>query len=179
MASCLYPYRRPLRVGFVPAGQASAASPAFAVAVAVAAPAVVPLVAAVVATVALEPLAAAVPVVNALADPAHVSSVVVDAAAELHVVVAVAAELVLRRVRPVAVVVAQVALCVRLAVHLQHVLLVAVRSAVVVAPAPCAVVRVVYPLTHAAVEPVELAVEEQLVVARFAVRRVPVAHLSP
>ena len=143
------------------------------------------------------------PVAGALADPAHVASavvvaddrhaVLVDSAPVLihgaFVVVAAAAEqlrvvapdavvLVLRLFRP-AVVVAQVARRVQPAAHFAHVPLVAVRSAVVVAPAPCAVVRVVYPLTHAAVEPVELAVEEQLVVARFAVRRVPVAHLSP
>jgi len=153
-----------------------------------------------------EPLAAE-PVAGAPAAPAHVASavavagdrhvvpvdsvpvlirdafVVVAAAVEqLRVVALVAVGPVLRHVRLAAVVVAPVEPHVQLAVHSAHVLLAAVRSVVVVAVAPCDVVRVVYPLTHAAVEPVELAVEEQPVVetfAPFAVHHVPVAHLAP
>lgn len=142
------------------------------------------LVAVAVATVALEPLAAAAPVVNALADPAHVSSavavadeldvapvgfapvlihdafVVVAAAAEqLRVVVAVAAAvaLVLRHVRPAAVVVAQVLPHVQLALH-PHAPLDAVRSAVVVAVARRDAVRAAHwqrhGQCHVATEPV-------------------------
>ena len=185
----------------MPGDRASAVLPAFALASAVR---VIQPVAAVVARVAP---AAALAVAGALADPAHVAFavavvgdllavpvdcapvltrdafVVVAAAAEqLHVVALVSVVLVLRLVRPAVVVVAQVVLRVQLAVHLPHVPLVAVRSAVVAAPAPHDVVRVVYPLTHAAVEPVELAVEEQPVVETFAqlvVHHVPVAHLAP
>lgn len=171
-AFCLCLYRRPVQVGFVPVGQASAAaSPVFVVAVAA-------LVAAAVATVALEPLAAAAPVVNALADPAHVSSAVavadeldvapvgfapvlihvssvaVAAAAELHVVVAVAVALVLRRVRPAAVVVAPVLLAVQPELLLLHDPLDVARSAGVVAPARRVAVRAVHRLCHVATEPV-------------------------
>ena len=184
----------------MPGDRASAAFPAFALASAVRA--IQPVAAAV---VRVEPVAG-VPVAVALADPAHVASAVVvaddlhaalvdfapvlirdafvvgaAAAEQLRVVALVSVVLVLRLVRPAAVVVAQVELPVQPAAHLQHVPLVAVHSAVVAAVAPCAVVRVVYPLTHAVVEPVELvvlAVEEQLVVAPFVVHRVPLAHLA-
>ena len=153
--------------------------------------------------------AAVGPVAGALAEPAHVASavavadvlhaVLVDsepvlihdafvvvaaaAAGQLHVAVPVSVVLVLRLVRPVAVVVAQVAPHVQPAAHFAHVPLVAVRSAVVAAVvaavAPCDVVRGVYLLTHAAVEQIELAVEEQPVVAPSAVHRVHDAHLAP
>lgn len=121
-----------------------------------------------------------VPVDSVLA-PVHDAFVVAAAVAEqLHVVaaaVAAAAELVLRRVRPVAVVVAQVVQHVRLA-PLRD-LLDAARSAGDVAPAPCVVVRVAQWQRHAAVEQVEPAAEQLVVTfVPFAVHRVPVARLS-
>ena len=178
----LCPYRRPELVGFVPDDRASAALPAFAVA----APVAVPPVAVVVVRA---ELAVVAPVADALADPAHVASVVA-AADDLHaalvdsapvlihdafVVVAVAAEQlrvaalvavvrVLRHVRPVAVVVALVVRHVQPAAHLLHVQLDAVRSVVVAAAAVavvalCAALRVVPHLYHVAVEPPEAPVE--------------------
>jgi len=110
--------------------------------------------------------------------------VVVAAAAEqLRVVVAavaVAGALVLRLVRPAAVVVAPVALRVQLAVLLLHVLFAAEPSAVAAAVAQGASVRVAHYHCHAAVERVAL-VEQRVVTtfAPFAVHHVPVAHLAP
>lgn len=181
-ASCLYLYHRPEPVGFVPGDQAFAA---FVAAVAVAA---------------AEHVAAAGHVaqaVNALVDPAHVASavavadglhaalvgsapvlihdafVVVAAAAEQLrvVVVAVAAALVLRLVHLAAVVVAQVALHVQLALHHDRLGVVAVRRGAV---------RVARRHCHAAVEPVApVAQLAATMFAPFVARHVPVARLSP
>ena len=111
--------------------------------------------------------------------------VVAAAAEQLRVVVAavaVAGALVLRRVRPAAVVVAPVALRVQLAVLLLHVLFAAEPSAVVAAAAAVAQgvsVRVEHYHYHAAVERVAL-VEQRVVTtfAPFAVHRVRDARLS-
>ena len=175
---CLCPYRRREPVGFAPDGRASEALPVFAL-VAEAAHVVAPLVVAAVervAPVAVEQVA----LVDFAPELIHDAFVVVAAAAEqLRAVVAVVEVALVRRLFRPAAVVAQVEQPVQLAAHLAHVPLVAVRSAVVVAPARRDVVHVVYPLIHAAVELVALAVEEQRVVAPLAVHRVPGARLSP
>ena len=158
---CLY-RRRPVLVGFEPDGQASAAfavvSPALAA----------PLVAAVV--VRAEPVVAEpVAPVGSAPEPVHDAFVVAVAAAEqlraaVVPAVVVVVVLVLRLFRLAAVVVVLVAPHVQLAPRRLHARLDAV---------------------HAAVEPVEPAVEEQLVVfgvvpfAPFVVHRVHVARLSP
>jgi len=168
MVSCLYLCHRPEPVGFVPGDQASAAFPAVADAAAVRAAAAV--------------VVRGAPVVNELADPAHVASAVVVAAglqavlvgsarAPVHdafvvvaaaaeqlrgVVVAVAVALVRRRVRPAVAVVAQVALHVQLAVRLRCVPRDAARSADVVAPARCVAGRVARRRGHVATAPVAL-----------------------
>lgn len=137
-----------------------------------------PLVAAVVARVGLvvdgrAALVGSAPVLT------HDASAVVAAAAEhLCVVAPVAVVRVMRLFRPAAVAVARAALHVQPAAHFAHVPLAVVRSVLVAAVAPCDVVHVVRYRCQAAVEP---AVEEQLVVtrfARFAVHRVLVARLS-
>ena len=199
----LYLYRHPETVGL---GLDVRASLAFAVAEAAHEP-----VAAAVEHVAQGPLAVAVlpvavPVVNVPADPAaHVASVVavaadsheapvgsalelihdafvVVAAAEeqLHVaVVAVVVVLVLRRVHLAVVAVAQVLPHVQLGPH--HGQLDAARFAAAVAAVRCAAVRVVQWLRPAAIERVEPAAEQLVVVqvAPLVVHRVHDAHLAP
>jgi hypothetical protein len=106
--------------------------------------------------------------------------VVAAAAAQLHVAaVAVAVVLVLRRVHLAAVAVAQVLPHVQLAPH--HGRLAVVRFAAVVAAVRHGEVRVVQWLRHAAVERVEPAAEQPVVVkfAQLVVHRVRDAHLAP
>ena len=129
------------------------------------------------ASAAASAVASAVRVIQPVA--AVVVRVVPVAAERLHVVVRVFVARVTRLVRLVAVVVAPVVLRVQLAAQLLPVPLVAVRSVAGAAVARRGVVRVVCPLTHVAVELVELAVEEQRVVKPLAVPRVPAVRLSP
>jgi hypothetical protein len=127
--------------------------------------------------------------VGSAPEPVHDAFVVAAAAAgQLRVVVAAAVAVVqvLRLSRLAAVVVAPVGLHVQLAPHLLHVPLDAVHSADGVAPVRRAADRVAPWPPHAAIEPVEPAAEEQLVVFAVVTKFVPfvappvhVARLSP